>query len=67
MTSNMAECFNSVLKGVRQLPVTAIAEYTFQKLNEYFLKYSEGLTKNKKKYKYLPVVHKYHIIKLYTM
>jgi hypothetical protein len=28
MTSNMAECFNSVMRGVRQLPVTAIAEYT---------------------------------------
>jgi hypothetical protein len=66
MTSNMAECFNSVLKGVRQLPVTAIAKYTFPKLNEYFLKYSKetkkqilGLTKNKKKYKYPSVVHKW--------
>jgi hypothetical protein len=25
MTSNMAECFNNALKGVRALPVTAIA------------------------------------------
>jgi hypothetical protein len=41
MTSNMAECFNKVLKGIRALPVTAIAEYTFEKLNHYFLKYSE--------------------------
>ena len=41
MTSNMAECFNNVIKGVRALPVTAIIEYTFTKLNAYFLKYSE--------------------------
>jgi len=43
MTSNMVECFNFVLKGVRQLPVTAIVEYTFYKLNEYFLKHSEEI------------------------
>ena len=41
MTNNMAECFNMVLKGVRALPVTTIVEYTFQKLNVYFQKYSE--------------------------
>ena len=41
MTSNMVECFNNVLKGVRSLPVTAILKYTFIKLNEYFLKHSE--------------------------
>ena len=28
MTNNMAECFNSIFKGVRALPVTAIVEYT---------------------------------------
>ena len=36
MTSNLVECFNNVLKGARALPVTAIVEYTFFKLNEYF-------------------------------
>jgi hypothetical protein len=36
MKSNMAECFNNVLKGVRALPVIAIAEYTFHKLSTYF-------------------------------
>jgi hypothetical protein len=41
MTSNMAECFNNVLKGVRALPVTAIIQYTFEKLNVYFQKYIE--------------------------
>jgi hypothetical protein len=40
MTSNMAKCFNNVLKGVRALPVTAIVQYTLDKLNAYFLEYS---------------------------
>ena len=62
MISNMAECFNSVLKGVRALPVTAIVQYTFDKLREYFLHYSEetdkqiaGENKKKKTYKYPPL------------
>jgi hypothetical protein len=37
MTSNMAEIFNKVLKGIRALPVTAIASYTFDKCNEYWV------------------------------
>ena len=45
MTSNMVECFNNVLKGVRSLPVTAILKYTFIKLNEYFLKHSASTAK----------------------
>ena len=45
MTSNMVECFNNVLKGVRSLPVTAILKYTFFKLNEYFLRHSETTAK----------------------
>ncbi|KAE8779722.1 hypothetical protein D1007_47295 [Hordeum vulgare] len=57
MTSNMAECFNRVLKGVHALPVTAIVQYTFDKLRAYFLKYSQETDdqiaeENKKKYKY---------------
>jgi hypothetical protein len=40
MTSNMVDCFNNVLKGVRALLVIAIAEYTFQKLSAYFQKHS---------------------------
>ncbi|KAE8804870.1 hypothetical protein D1007_19109 [Hordeum vulgare] len=57
MTSNMAECFNRVLKGVRALPVTTIVQYTFDKLRAYFLKYSQETDdqiagENKKKYKY---------------
>ena len=45
MTSNMVECFNNVLKGVRSLPVTAILKYTFFKLNEYFLRHSQTTAK----------------------
>ena len=37
MTSSMAEIFNKVLKGIRALPVTAIASYTFDKCNEYWV------------------------------
>ena len=66
MTSNMAECFNNVIKGVRALPVTAIVQYTFDKLNVYFQKYSEetddqiaGKTITNKKYKYPPEVDKW--------
>src|ERR1043165_9723692 len=57
MTNNMAECFNSVFKGVRALPVIAIVQYTWTKLNHYFLKYSKETDrqiagKNKANYKY---------------
>ncbi|KAE8790973.1 hypothetical protein D1007_34620 [Hordeum vulgare] len=45
MTSNLVECFNFVLKGARQLSVTTIVEYTFYKLNEYFLKHSKEIDK----------------------
>jgi hypothetical protein len=38
MTSNMAENFNSMLRGVWSLPVTAIASFTFYKCNEWFVK-----------------------------
>jgi hypothetical protein len=36
--SNMMEIFNSILRGVRSLPVTAIASFTFHKCNEWFMK-----------------------------
>ncbi|KAE8821244.1 hypothetical protein D1007_00628 [Hordeum vulgare] len=57
MTSNIEECFNRVLKGVCALPVTAIVQYTFDKLRAYFLKYSQETDdqiagENKKRYKY---------------
>jgi hypothetical protein len=39
MTSNMAEIFNSILRGVWSLLVTAIASCTFYKCNEWFMKW----------------------------
>lgn len=39
MTSNMAEVFNKVFKGIWSLPVIAIVAYSFHKCNEYFLNY----------------------------
>jgi hypothetical protein len=39
MTSNMAEIFNSVLRGVRSLHVTTIVSFTFYKCNEWFMKW----------------------------
>ena len=68
MTSNMAECFNKVLKGVRALPVSAILEYTFIKMIEYFLKWSEvtakqiaGDNKRNKKFEYPPKIDKWMV------
>ena len=36
MTTNLSECFNSVLKSVRSLPITAMVQYIFFKLVSYF-------------------------------
>ncbi|XP_072087150.1 uncharacterized protein [Arachis hypogaea] len=36
MTTNLVECTNSVLKGARNLPVTALVRSTFYRLNELF-------------------------------
>ena len=37
MTTNMYEVFNSVLKGARSLPVTALVQLIFFRLNRYFI------------------------------
>ena len=37
MTTNMSEVFNSVLKGARSLPLTALVQLTFFRLNSYFV------------------------------
>ena len=37
MTTNMSEVFNSVLKGARSLPLTALVQLTFSRLNSYFV------------------------------
>ncbi|XP_029148275.2 uncharacterized protein [Arachis hypogaea] len=36
MTTNLMECINSVLKGARNLPITALVKATFYRLNELF-------------------------------
>jgi len=35
-TSNMAESFNSILKGIRGMPVTGIVAFTFSRLVEWY-------------------------------
>ena len=37
MTTNISEVFNIVLKGARSLPVTALVQLTFFRLNIYFV------------------------------
>ena len=37
MTTNISEVFNSVLKGARSLPLTALVQLTFFRLNNYFV------------------------------
>ena len=37
MTTNISEVFNNVLKGARSLPVTALVQLTFFRLNGYFV------------------------------
>ena len=37
MTTNMSEVFNSILKGARSLPFTALVQLTFFHLNSYFV------------------------------
>jgi hypothetical protein len=64
MTRNLADCFNKVLKGVRVFYVTVIVRYTFDRMNMYFLNYSDETNmeiagmfkKNKHKYKYPPKI-----------
>ena len=37
MITNMSEVFNSILKGARSLPVTALVKLTFFRLNTHFV------------------------------
>ena len=37
MTTNLAECMNSVLKGARALPITILINETFNKINDSFV------------------------------
>jgi len=53
-TSNMAESFNSVLKGIRGMPVNAIVEFTFTKLVAMFNSKHEAAIKLQNKGDLLP-------------
>jgi len=37
MTTNLAECMNSILKGARSLPIWALVKTTFQGTNSWFV------------------------------
>ena len=41
MTTNISKVFNSVLKGARSLPLTALVQLTFFRLNSYFVTRTE--------------------------
>jgi len=44
MSTNLAECMNSVLRGAWSLPISAIVKTTFQKINSWFVE--RGMRKN---------------------
>ena len=37
MTTNLSECINKVLKGCRNLPITALVKVTYSRCQEYFI------------------------------
>ena len=67
MTTNMYEVFNSVLKGARSLPVTALVQLTIFRLNRYFIARSEqGYNRLTSYEQYTPYVDakiKAHVVK----
>ena len=67
MTTNMSEVFNSVLKGARSLPVTALVQLTFFKLNRYFVARREHvykrLTSDEQYTPYIDAKIKAHVVK----
>ena len=40
--TNLAKVFNYVMKGVRILPLTKLVEFTFYRVNDYFVQGREG-------------------------
>ncbi|KAK9131684.1 hypothetical protein Scep_011212 [Stephania cephalantha] len=46
MTTNLAECFNGVLKGVRFYPITALVQVTFYRVLEFFNKRRDEIGAN---------------------
>ena len=67
MTTNMYEVFNSVLKGARSLPITALVQLTFFRLNSYFVARREQgyniLSSNEQYTPYVDAKIKAHVVK----
>ena len=68
MTTNKFEVFNSVLKGARSLPVTALVQLTFFRLNSYFVaRREQGYNILASDAQYIPYVDakiKAHVVKV---
>ena len=45
MTTNLSECINKVLKGCRNLPITALVKVTYSRCREYFIQRGRRATK----------------------
>ena len=57
MTTNMSEVFNGVLKGARNLPITALVQLTFFCLNSYFVaRREQGVNRLTSDEQYTPYV-----------
>ena len=67
MTTNMYEIFNSVLKGAQILPITALVQLTFFRLNSYFVaRREQGYNRLAPYVQYTPYVNakiKAHVVK----
>ena len=68
MTTNIYEVFNSVLKGARSLPVIALVQLTFFRLNSYFVARKEQrynrLGSDQQYTPYVDVKIKAHVVKV---
>ena len=71
MTTNMSEVFNSVLKGARNLPITALVQLTFFCRNSYFVARREQganrLTSDEQYTRYVDAQIKAHVVKARSM
>ena len=71
LTTNMSEVFNSVLKGARSLPITALIQLTLYRLNSYFVvRKEQGANILASDEQYTPYVDahiKAHVVKASSM
>ena len=67
----MSEVFNNVLKGAHSLPITALAQFTFSRLNSYFVPRREQganiLTSDKQYTPYVDAQIKSRVVKAGSM